>query len=1349
MNRLIILLSIWCCIAANNVHAAGMVDYCQTPPFVNTSAAPNVLLVVDTSGSMGWPAYSYNDYDSDDDGVLDHYNPNVVYEGYFDPTKNYSLDNDGVWVETSDSGCNYVCNGQWSCKSSSDPDRCVYAYPTPCSNKKKKYNCCSVDLVTSCSTSGNYLNYAKMSRMDLLRWAMTGGSPLSCDGNSLQKCDPEITTTQLSCDATGCILQTTLWAPDPGEKVKARWDRITGVNGGLLFQLKNLPLQPRMGVMFFSDQGVSQTVYVGDFVASANFDGVNPYKNTITALNYQPPGGSTPTGPALWAAYAYLSQNSPVFGSPQPQTGVGNEWKNPMYQCFDANNDGNCQGNEFVLVPCAKNFLILLTDGQWNRGGRPGSVSGACSIDVGYENYSADPVVAAYWLHKKGYTNVPTGIQSYVESLYAVGLWLGGTGELSLKNIAMYGAFDRSKEWPGSKTDYPRLTCEMDDCCSKSNCGKGSPCTPLPASSPDWDKNADGLPDTFYNASSAAQIKYNMLTIILDILRRASSGTAVSVLSSSEGSGANIVQALFYPKRTFGTTDVSWVSDVMNYWYYMDPFFQHSQIREDTVREGGNSNYTLLDLKNDYIANFAFDSSQNKTMAYRCQDTDGDGSCDTNLGSVPIEDARAVWRGGFNLWWTDPASRFLKTSTGSGIISFSTSNAATLQPYLGVADTTAAKKVINYVKGYDCVDSTGAACACGSSGCLDIGRGRTVTTGVCSGRRSPCNSAVDCPSGESCVQETHVWKMGDVISSTPRIMGPTPLNNYNISAPIGYGDQTYYDFITSNDYKNRERVFIGANNGMLHAFRLGKLLQSWSGKEWYQAGRLEGGTGTGGIGFESWAFIPKNVLPYLQYTFDEDYCHIYMVDGPITLVDASINKSSTCSQSDYKDCPLVTTLSSGNLDLAKTSWRTILIGSMGIGGATSSSASTERVATPLSVSGNPVGWSSYFALDVSDQDNPNLLWEFSNPALGMTNVGPAIVKAGKSKRCSISDNIVCSTDSDCGSTGGQCVQTNGKWFAVLASGPTGPITGQEFRGHSDQNLRLFVLDLRTGALLRTIDTGIANAFAGSIGTGSVDLEKNNTGASGNYQDDVVYIGYVKNTTSGGILRLVIDDDVNPANWTVSRVIDNIGPVTTSVVNLLDRKNGKLWLYFGEGRYFYKQDDLASQRRLYGIQEPCFLGAPGNIAQTCSSTIGLSSLKDQSSSPGALTTESGWYINMDPASATSGAERIISNPTPDSHGAVYFISLAPTSDICSFGGSTYLWAVDYKTGGQVSYAMQGKALIQVSTGEIKELDLSQSSTFPGKNGRRSDAITGLPPSGQGLMVVVNPDPMRKFMHVQER
>jgi type IV pilus assembly protein PilY1 len=1236
-----------------------------------------------------------------------------------------------------------------------------------------------------------------MARVDLLRWAVTGGKPDGCAG-TIQKCDPGASypDAQLACDATGCNLAT-----NDGIKVKAPWNRITGDEGGLLYQLKNLPVQPRMGSMYFDTNGVNQTVLIGDFTGSASIDGVNPYKNTIAALNSQAPGGSTPIGPALWAAYAYFSQSASVFGSPQPDTSAhGNPYKNPMYQCFDANNDGNCQGNEFALVPCAKNFMILLTDGQWN--------TPSCNIDTGYESTSSDPVVPAYWLHKKGFTNQATApqISSNVESLYTVGLWLGGTGAQSLKNVAMYGGFDTSKSWPSDRTGYPLSTCAVDDCGS----GKGSPCTALPPSSADWDKDSNGIPDTFFGASDASEIKEKIMTIIFEIMRKASSGTAVSVLSSSEGSGANLMQALFYPKRSFANnTDVSWTSDLMNYWYYIDPFFKSSEIREDTIREGATAlppQYTLLDLKKDYITGFGFDSGQNKTLAHRWFDTTGTGTVLTDLGTVPIESTIPIWRAGFNLWWTAPTARNIYTSVSCvdinsapctcgttncapNLIPFNTANYATLDDYFGqTASAVDAKKTINYVRGEDCVDATGVACTCGTSGCTKIGRDRTVSAKVCSSRRSPCNSATDCPSGETCLEETHVWKLGDIISSTPHIMGPGALNHYNSPAPFGYNDQTYNDFIKSNDYKNRQLVFVGANDGMLHAFKLGKLLQNWTGKQWYEAAKLEGDTGVGGIGTESYAFIPKGALPYLQYLYDEDYCHIYMVDGPTTITDAAINQHSTCTV-DYWNCPKLTTIKSapysGDADFANTSWRAILIGSMGIGGATCDGAApdVDRISTPLSISGTPVGWSSYFALDVTDQTTPKLLWEFSNADLGVTNVGPAIVrvdrkrcainlsecttdsdcgdttvngKCVKAKRCAISTGE-CITDSDCGDTtvNGKCIEANGRWFAILASGSTGPITNKEFKGTSDKKLKIFILDLKTGALLRTIDTGIANAFAGSLSNSPTDLEKDLPSNGGNYQDDAVYLGYVKSDgaatptwTKGGVLRLAINDDFNLANWTVSKVIDNIGPVTTSVTNLLDRENKKLWLYFAEGRFFYKMDDLTTQRKLFGIQEPCFDGDNNSISPNCTSTVALTDLKDQTTSPSALTpAQKGWYINLDPAASPMSAERVISNPSPDSSGAVFFLPFAPTSDICSFGGTTSFWAVDYATGGQVTFELKGKILVQVSTGEIKEIDLSQALTE--HEGRATAKFMGIPPTNEGFAGQRPQPPIKKFMHVQEQ
>ena len=200
-------------------------------------------------------------------------------------------------------------------------------------------------------------------------------------------------------------------------------------------------------------------------------------------------------------------------------------------------------------------------------------------------------------------------------------------------------------------------------------------------------------------------------------------------------------------------------------------------------------------------------------------------------------------------------------------------------------------------------------------------------------------------------------------------------------------------------------VFAGANDGMLHAFNLGLLEDSWTGQGTYEKARLTGAD----LGKEMWAFIPKNVLPYLKYITNPYYCHIFNVDLTPFIFDASIG---------------------GNAGDAKpangSSWRTVLIGGMRTGGACRGTTTActdvdegggggkDCVNTPVDVGGASVGYSSYFAIDVTDQNNPQLLWEFSDPQLGFATTGPTVVRIGNTNN-------------------------NGDWFVVFGSGPTGPI----------------------------------------------------------------------------------------------------------------------------------------------------------------------------------------------------------------------------------------------------------------------------------------------------------------------
>jgi len=951
---------------------------------------------------------------------------------------------------------------------------------------------------------------------------------------------------------------------------------------------------------------------------------------------------------------------------------------------FDRNNDGNCQGNEFELVPCSKNFVILMTDGQWNTGGLPVGVK--CRINDDVESESPDPVVPAYWMHKTGYTNVPTGIANYVESVYTVGMWLGGTGEMSLKNVAMYGSFDRLNTWPGGTTGYPQGTCWVDDCSTYTGSnGKGSSCTALPASHSDWDANGDGIPDTFFKSDNTVEIKERIIDIILDILRHVSSGSAVSILASSEGSGASLLQAVYFPRKSFGTTEIDWIGKMHNLWYYVDPYLASSNIREDTVAD------QKLHLINDYVVQFYYDTTTNDTMVNRYLDVDGDGTPDSFVGKANLEDVKNLWEAGKALWSRDLATspRTIYTQLNGTIFTdFNVSNASTLQSYLNAVSLTEAQDIIKYAHGEDKAGY----------------RNRTVT--------------IDGTSG--------VWKLGDIVNSTPRIQSFAPINSYHLVRPNGYFDTTYSQFINQDSYKNRGMAYVGANDGMIHAFFLGNLKQSWTGKTAEERGWLQGSD----LAKEVWAFIPKNALPYLRYLPEDDYCHIYFIDASTFLVEASINGNATDGKT-------------------MNSWRTILIGGMGLGGSCrkTGDSCTNCVKTPItdpSDSSKGLGYSSYFAIDVTDPGNPIFLWEFADPQLGMSTSGPAIIRQGDSDK-------------------------NGSWQVVFASGPTGPIDTyyRQFLGKSDQQLRLFVLDLKTGTLLRKIDTGVANAFGSSLYNATIDTDRNDQYSAGFYKDDTLYVGYTQcadstpsassTWTKGGVLRLVTKENANPDQWAVSKVIDNIGPVTAAITKLQDRSNGKLWLYFGSGRYFYKTgtslDDPGdgsetTKRKLYGIQEPCYSSTTNDIDEACSSMVSTATLQD--SSPNDITTlaagKTGWYIDLDVPGSGYMQERLITDPLAVFSGVVFFTTFKPSSDICAVGGSTYIWAIDYKTGG-ASAALLGKALLQVSTGEIKELTLE--SAFTEKGGRRSAAITGVPPKGQGLSVLLAPKPLRKILHMQEK
>jgi type IV pilus assembly protein PilY1 len=122
--------------------------------------------------------------------------------------------------------------------------------------------------------------------------------------------------------------------------------------------------------------------------------------------------------------------------------------------------------------------------------------------------------------------------------------------------------------------------------------------------------------------------------------------------------------------------------------------------------------------------------------------------------------------------------------------------------------------------------------------------------------------------------------LGDIVSAAPVFVR---------KPPFAYTDTGYAAYVASSAITNRAAtVYVGANDGMLHAF--------------------DGTTGQSNSGHERWAYIPSMVVKNLYKLAASDYSlnHRFYVDGPITAGDA------------YND--------------TSSSWATILVGGLGGGG---------------------------------------------------------------------------------------------------------------------------------------------------------------------------------------------------------------------------------------------------------------------------------------------------------------------------------------------------------------------------------------------------------------------------------
>ncbi|MBI4963373.1 MAG: hypothetical protein HY913_08850 [Desulfomonile tiedjei] len=245
--------------------------------------------------------------------------------------------------------------------------------------------------------------------------------------------------------------------------------------------------------------------------------------------------------------------------------------------------------------------------------------------------------------------------------------------------------------------------------------------------------------------------------------------------------------------------------------------------------------------------------------------------------------------------------------------------------------------------------------------------GETTIKEIINWTRGEVDAATGQPPGGTGYRDRKGYVLGDIVYSTPVIVGPPPLAS--VSSADGNlqrgttdyrdGAEAFWDFRnywlenpSGTKYKGRPKVaYVGANDGMIHAFLIARLKKD--DNTWDYNCTAEGGYPAAGA--EMWAYVPSNLLGDLvdlsesTYGWDTGCPHRQMVDLSPKAWDVFI-KSTDCSCSStpcaYPNARPSTCSGSNRC------WRTIIIG------------------------GERGGGDMYFALDVTDPANPKVLWEY-------------------------------------------------------------------------------------------------------------------------------------------------------------------------------------------------------------------------------------------------------------------------------------------------------------------------------------------------------------------------------------
>lgn len=1100
----------------------------------------------------------------------------------------------------------------------------------------------------------------------------------------------------------------------------------------------------RLGIMTLN--GSSSVDDGGSMVKHFNEKDDSNWSSLMNAIRGGNPKTVTPLAESLQIVEGYF-KNDTAFNM---GLGSANSWDPAKINTSSCSSTGNnfdpyCFQSAAQRVSCCKSFVLVVSSGNYSDDNRTNIygdaadthgqlISDAWRITPDEASGSEGLLAKGGWLDDVAYKAHTTDWRSDLEgnqnlTIYTVNTFGSGSGNGMgvLKRASKFGGFedvDGDSAYDADKYN------KVSGVCTKVVSGGGT--------YGEDDSNCDGEPDTYFEASGGSDLKDKIEEAVSKILKSSASGTSVSVLSTSAGGEGAIYQAYFYPAKTEGMTEErSWPG-------YLRAFFLDNKqnLRDDY--SGGTPDAKLV-MADDRIVQMSLNTTTNAVDVNLYTDADGVAPF-TAAGSTTMDEIMSIWEAGKKLALRDKSSRHIYTwlNTGGTALSTTTDGFSSIGGTAKDFTTSEASSLKFYLRAQaGDVDSAGSLSAFTAEKeaeyIIRFTRGEAITptttsadsTGV--NYRNRCISISGATAESGCTGTQRVWTLGDIVYSTPTLVS-SPGEKYDQI----YGDAKYREF--ANKYRTRRSVvYVGANDGMLHAFNAGVYTggDDSSTTTVVETGRFSANPSSGNgwtsptpaLGDELWAFVPYDDLPHLGWVAcngtstaptackSAQYTHVFHVDQRPKATDVRIFNNTASS-----DCPEG---SSGLIDGQSGAchpggWGTILIVPLRLGGG--------AIDVDLNGDGDTVDSgeqsfrSAYYVFDITDPEKkPKLLWRYTHADLGFTTSYPAIAR-------------ICSDGSN------PCTGVE-KWYMVFGSGPKNG-TGENNRDYAGtgntQPLKVFVLDLTDGSPAQIIQ------FEGTGSTFTMMGDPAVVDGNLDFTSDVIYIGAnittstSPNKASGRVYRINTNGDIPTiTEWDKSTLFDPVAGTAASTVDS-DPDNGKdmgpllvspsvakdsinnLWVFFGTGRLKNSSYDLGNtdQQRFYGIKDGCWNGLTASDCNVTavntntrtgdkvyqladllnaspvviSTTTGATQVSGSTLACGGVAecgystlvntvrnTYKGWYKDMaKDSSGTVPSERVLSRSVVLG-GLLLFTAYQPATDMCSIFGDSKLYALYYETG----------------------------------------------------------------------